>query len=129
MFFTVTCDTCGEKLCLGDHDFSVFDSIKEAKSKAETCDWVVITVDTIICDNCFEELPEEQRNKTLALVGKIFEKGDWVLYDEKEKGRVKSWNDEWIFVVFNCADQWDDYENYTAAACDRNKLIRCDGIE
>ena len=46
--------------------------------------------------------------------------GDWVDYHPPvgviEKGRVKSWNDKWIFVVYNCDDKWDDFENYTGAA-------------
>lgn len=46
--------------------------------------------------------------------------GRWVVYTDGAKdvtlGRIKSWNDKWIFVVYNCADEWDDYENYTAAA-------------
>ena len=46
--------------------------------------------------------------------------GQWVEYaahNTSEKGRIKSFNDKWIFVVFNCADDWDNFCNYTAAAC------------
>ena len=45
--------------------------------------------------------------------------GDWVVYNngfKKEKGRIKSWNDEFIFVVYKCAGAWDHYRDYTAAA-------------
>ena len=46
--------------------------------------------------------------------------GRWVEYTPShggsEVGRIKSWNDKWIFVVYNCANQWKDYKNYTAAA-------------
>ena len=46
-----------------------------------------------------------------------FGTGMWVLYEPKgEIGRVKSTNEKWVFVVYNCDGQWDDYNNYTAAA-------------
>jgi len=48
--------------------------------------------------------------------------GRYVFYTNgvgnKEMGRVKSWNYKWVFVVYNCADEWDDFTNYTAAATD-----------
>ncbi len=47
------------------------------------------------------------------------DKSRWVEYNNintKEKGRIKSWNDKWIFVVYNCADNWDNYMNYTGCA-------------
>lgn len=40
----------------------------------------------------------------------------------KESGRIKSWNDKWVFVVYHCDDQWDNYQDYTAAATDPNDL-------
>ena len=46
--------------------------------------------------------------------------GQWVEYADHnttEKGRIKSFNDKWVFVVFHCDDKWDDFRNYTAAAC------------
>lgn len=45
--------------------------------------------------------------------------GKWVEYASYniEKGRIKFFNDRWIFVVFHCDDKWDNFENYTAAAC------------
>jgi len=33
------------------------------------------------------------------------------------RGRIKSWNDTFVFVVFYCNDNWDDYQNYTGQAC------------
>ena len=47
--------------------------------------------------------------------------GKWVLYVPShyggtEKGRLKSWNEKWIFVVYQCDGEWDDFENYTGAA-------------
>ena len=46
--------------------------------------------------------------------------GRWVVYTdgtrEEQLGRIKSWNDMWIFVVYHCADEWDKYQDYTGAA-------------
>ena len=46
--------------------------------------------------------------------------GSWVLYSvlhgATEKGRIKSWNDKFIFVVYRCAGEWDKYQNYTGCA-------------
>jgi len=43
--------------------------------------------------------------------------GIWVLYVPKgEVGRIKSWNDKWIFVVYHCDKKWDNFYDYTAAA-------------
>lgn len=41
---------------------------------------------------------------------------------ERQFGKIKSFNDSWVFVVYNCASNWDDYREYTAAATDRNHL-------
>ena len=54
------------------------------------------------------------------------DKGRWVTYTDsmgnKERGKIKSWNDKWIFVVYNCAGCWDKYQDYTAAATDPKDL-------
>lgn len=46
--------------------------------------------------------------------------GKWVLYTpsygKTEKGRIKSWNEKWIFVVYACAGEWDRFQDYTGAA-------------
>jgi len=46
--------------------------------------------------------------------------GKWVLYTAPhgttEKGRIKSWNSYFVFVVYNCAGEWDNFKNYTSAA-------------
>ena len=60
--------------------------------------------------------------------------GRWVIYTRpycRQKGRIKSWNDTWIFVVYKCADVWEDYKNYTAAATDPIELsfIDKDGLK
>jgi hypothetical protein len=33
-----------------------------------------------------------------------------------QKGVIKTWNERYIFVVYNCNHDWSHYENYTAAA-------------
>lgn len=51
--------------------------------------------------------------------------GKWVRYTstpKDEAGRIKSWNEKWVFVVYKCDGDWDDYKNYTAAATDPKDL-------
>jgi len=46
--------------------------------------------------------------------------GRWVEYmpahNEPEMGRIKSWNDTFIFVVYKCDNKWVDFKNYTGCA-------------
>lgn len=60
----------------------------------------------------------------LSLAEKIkntygLEIGDPVIYSngfKKERGIIKSLSDiNNVFVVYNCGDNWENYENYTAA--------------
>lgn len=45
--------------------------------------------------------------------------GRWVVYSacsgHVERGRIKSWSDRFIYVVFRCRKDWDAFEQYTAA--------------
>ncbi len=53
------------------------------------------------------------------------DKGRWVEYAENpgvERGRIKRWTENYIFVVYHCDDQWDKYDQYTAAATNPNAL-------
>lgn len=34
-----------------------------------------------------------------------------------KRGKIKSFNDKFIFVVFYCDDNWHKYYDYTAEAC------------
>lgn len=46
--------------------------------------------------------------------------GRWVTYTDGfkiQKGRIKHWNDNFIFVVFNCNNEWDTFQDYTGQAC------------
>lgn len=46
--------------------------------------------------------------------------GRWVLYEgssgEKEKGKIKSWNDKFIFVVYKCNHEWNRFQDFTGCA-------------
>jgi len=46
--------------------------------------------------------------------------GRWIEYrgsgGERELGKLKSWNDKVIFVVFKCDEQWDRFEDFTGEA-------------
>lgn len=54
------------------------------------------------------------------------DKGRWVLYvgqaGERQQGRIKSWNQIFIFVVYACNGEWGNYENYTAQATHPTQL-------
>lgn len=58
--------------------------------------------------------------------------GAWVAYNNTtgpdEFGRIKSWNDRFVFVVYNCANEWDRFQDYTAAATDPKELRFIDEI-
>lgn len=53
--------------------------------------------------------------------------GRWVIYRDymgKEfKGRIKGWNDRYVFVVFSCDGNWDRFYDYTAEAVDKNDML------
>ena len=46
--------------------------------------------------------------------------GKWVVYKssigEGEIGKLKSWNESFVFVVYKCNHDWNNFKNYTAAA-------------
>jgi hypothetical protein len=52
--------------------------------------------------------------------------GRWVLYEPahrtSEKGKIKSWNEHWIFVVYHCAGDWKNFQDYTGAATSPTEL-------
>lgn len=52
--------------------------------------------------------------------------GKWVKYtnfSKTEIGKIKSWNDKFIFVVYSCAGNWNKFEDYTAAATSPEDLV------
>ena len=52
--------------------------------------------------------------------------GRWVVYTpdygDSEKGRIKSWNEKYIFVVYKCDNQWDRFQDFTGCATDPDDL-------
>lgn len=46
--------------------------------------------------------------------------GKWIeytpSYGAKERGRLKSWNDKFIFVVYKCGGEWGRFKGFTGAA-------------
>jgi hypothetical protein len=53
--------------------------------------------------------------------------GRWVEYRDRfdgrpERGRIKSWNTKFIFVVYRCNDDWDRFEFFTGVATDPTDL-------
>ena len=51
--------------------------------------------------------------------------GRWVIYSngfKEEEGKIKSWNDVFIFVVYHCDDNWDKYQDYTGCATEGRHL-------
>ena len=64
----------------------------------------------------------------MILISWLSEKyiGRWVEYDDghgiKQRGRIKSWNDKFVFVVYSCNNQWNDFMNYTGQPTDPKDL-------
>ena len=46
--------------------------------------------------------------------------GRWVEYrgtgGEVERGRLKGWNEQFIFVVYKCAGEWNRFQDFTGVA-------------
>jgi len=47
--------------------------------------------------------------------------GKWVNYrsmvgDKVERGRIKSWNDKFVFVVYKCNEEWYRFQDFTGAS-------------
>ena len=45
------------------------------------------------------------------------DRGRWVVYEHpggsKEYGRLKSWRDGFLWVVYKCNDEWERYADFT----------------
>ena len=52
--------------------------------------------------------------------------GKWVLYTSSygkiEKGRIKFWNKKWIYVVYQCGQDWERFQDYTASVTNPDNL-------
>lgn len=59
--------------------------------------------------------------------------GRWVefthYHGKKERGKIKSWGENFIFVVFHCDGQWDRFQSFTGQACDPDHLQFIERIE
>lgn len=44
---------------------------------------------------------------------------------KSENGIIKEIREHWIFVVFKCDNDWENYTKYTSEGCDPKNL--CDG--
>ena len=53
--------------------------------------------------------------------------GRWVEYrgtgGEIERGKLKSWNESFIFVVYKCEGDWDRFQDFTGAATEPEDLV------
>ena len=53
--------------------------------------------------------------------------GRWVLYTggygPNQKGRIKHFDGDWVFVVYKCGGNWNNFQSYTAARTNRKYLI------
>jgi len=53
--------------------------------------------------------------------------GKWVEHTSssglKATGKLKSWNNKYIFVVYKCAGNWNKFQDYTAIATRPEDLI------
>lgn len=52
--------------------------------------------------------------------------GKWVEYlgkgGEEDRGRIKSWNNSYIFVVYKCGGEWDRFQDFTGVATNPQDL-------
>lgn len=57
--------------------------------------------------------------------------GKWIEYrgrgGEVERGRIKSWNDKFIFVVYRCNNEWHKFQDFTGAATNPEDLVFLEG--
>ena len=60
---------------------------------------------------CIEELGPDQ-------VGAWANRRD----DRSRSGRIKYWNQQRVFVVYNCAGRWDRFADFVAVATDPDDL-------
>ena len=50
--------------------------------------------------------------------------GRFVIYTPNgDLGRITSFSDKWVNVVYRCNHDWEDYRNYTANSTKREHLI------
>lgn len=61
-YYTLTCDTCGERMEQGDYGgYLVVESLKEAARTIEDAEWEKDDDDKLKCESCIEEAEGEAR--------------------------------------------------------------------
>jgi hypothetical protein len=52
--------------------------------------------------------------------------GRWMTFTHQdgtvEKGRLKTWSHEVIFIVFKCDNRWDDFLQFTGVSCEPERV-------
>lgn len=75
-----------------------------------------------ICSQCQEHCEFESEEIDGIDIAALAQSdvGKWVIYKgnagEIEEGRIKSWNDEFVFVVYKCGGEWDRFKDFTGCA-------------
>lgn len=81
--------------------------------------------DGLICEDCHGDLVVDISELTSKDIGR------WVTYTPSQgkgdEGRIKSWNDKFVFVVYKRSLQWDKqqwekFQDYTGCATDPEQL-------
>jgi len=111
------CEKCGERLgsLYGTIFFRNIRNCEKAIARKIVFWWQVKDIETYPVE-CFDKRKELHIHiLTKADIGR------WVVFDGK-KGRIKSWNDHYVFVVFHCNDDWENYADYTAEAVHPSRL-------
>ena len=51
--------------------------------------------------------------------------GRWVVYSDgfkEEIGKLKGWNNDHVFVVFQCGYEWKRFQDFTGSSCQYEDL-------
>lgn len=92
----------------------------EGKQIGEDKYWFLTEDDEVVLVDMTEELPPQKAAGIALSELTPDDVGRWVTYrssggDKVEPGRIKSWNDSGVFVVYGQAAFWDAWQEYTAA--------------
>jgi len=65
------------------------------------------------------KLKKEDIGKWVEYIGTFAEYQEHLI----EKGKIKSWNNKYIFVVYKCAGNWNRFQDYTGVATNPERLM------
>lgn len=51
------------------------------------------------------------------------DKGRWVVYEDGQKGRLKRWGVSFIWAVYNCEEDWENWDKYKEEAAHWEDLV------